>query len=221
MKYFTAVCVLLSCLTLVLGAASCGTKDTTAPSIPTEIDTTIPANDATPTFTWSAATDDDSGVDHYLVAVASAAVPTGAVLWVNVGNVTTYTVATALSDGSHTFVVKAVDKAGNEGGPCSLSFILDATPPSISSVAASGTSSSTVRITWTTNEPAIAKIEYSTGTMTAVAQPMTVPLLESYVMNHSYELTGLTANTTYHYRVRSIDACGNEAVSGDYTFTTG
>jgi len=162
MKYFTAVCVLLSCLTLVLGAASCGTKDTTAPSIPTEIDTTIPANDATPTFTWSAATDDDSGVDHYLVAVASAAVPTGAVLWVNVGNVTTYTVATALSDGSHTFVVKAVDKAGNEGGPCSLSFILDATPPSISSVAASGTSSSTVRITWTTNEPAIAKIEKRT-----------------------------------------------------------
>jgi hypothetical protein len=31
----------------------------------------------------------------------------------------------------------------------------------------------------------------------------------------------LTANTTYHYRVRSTDASGNSAVSSEHTFTTG
>jgi hypothetical protein len=40
------------------------------------------------------------------------------------------------------------------------------------------------------------------------------------VTYHSQTLTGLTANTTYHYRGRSADATGNAAVSGDGTFTT-
>jgi hypothetical protein len=40
------------------------------------------------------------------------------------------------------------------------------------------------------------------------------------VTNHSVTLSGLTANTTYHYRVRSKDAAGNQAASGDLTFTT-
>lgn len=38
--------------------------------------------------------------------------------------------------------------------------------------------------------------------------------------SHSVELTGLTQNTTYHYRVRSKDAAGNEAESGDREVTT-
>lgn len=40
------------------------------------------------------------------------------------------------------------------------------------------------------------------------------------VTSHSMALTGLTANTTYHYRVKSSDANNNEAVSGDFVFTT-
>lgn len=38
--------------------------------------------------------------------------------------------------------------------------------------------------------------------------------------SHSQALTGLLANTTYHYRVRSVDARSNAAVSGDFTFAT-
>ena len=37
---------------------------------------------------------------------------------------------------------------------------------------------------------------------------------------HSVALTGLTGSTLYHFRVRSRDAAGNLAVSGDVTFTT-
>jgi hypothetical protein len=40
------------------------------------------------------------------------------------------------------------------------------------------------------------------------------------VTAHSQSLSGLIAGTLYHYRVRSRDATGNEAVSGDFTFTT-
>ena len=40
------------------------------------------------------------------------------------------------------------------------------------------------------------------------------------VTSHSASLSGLAANTLYHYRVKSRDAAGNLATSGDFTFTT-
>jgi hypothetical protein len=40
------------------------------------------------------------------------------------------------------------------------------------------------------------------------------------VTSHSVSLSGLAASATYHYRVRSKDAAGNLASSGDQTFTT-
>src|SRR5262249_8109607 len=41
-----------------------------------------------------------------------------------------------------------------------------------------------------------------------------------HATNHSVQLLNLTANQTYHYRVRSTDTSGNTAVSGDFTLTT-
>jgi phosphodiesterase/alkaline phosphatase D-like protein len=38
--------------------------------------------------------------------------------------------------------------------------------------------------------------------------------------SHSFDLTGLKAGKTYHYRVVSKDAAGNQAVSADNTFKT-
>jgi hypothetical protein len=46
------------------------------------------------------------------------------------------------------------------------------------------------------------------------------PLDPNLTQNHSVLLSGLSANTTYHYRVGSKDAAGNLALSGDYSFTT-
>jgi len=42
----------------------------------------------------------------------------------------------------------------------------------------------------------------------------------SMVTAHSITLSGLAAGNTYHYRVKSRDAAGNLATSGDFTFTT-
>src|SRR5690606_13688423 len=38
--------------------------------------------------------------------------------------------------------------------------------------------------------------------------------------NHSISIAGLNTSTLYHFRVRSIDASGNETISGNATFTT-
>jgi hypothetical protein len=40
------------------------------------------------------------------------------------------------------------------------------------------------------------------------------------VTSHSVELSGLKAGQTYHYRVISRDASGNETVSPDFTLQT-
>src|SRR5205814_10061232 len=40
------------------------------------------------------------------------------------------------------------------------------------------------------------------------------------VLSHSQALSGLTPATLYHYRVKSKDAAGNLATSGDFTLTT-
>ena len=46
------------------------------------------------------------------------------------------------------------------------------------------------------------------------------PLDKSYATSHSVVLAGLTASTTYSFRVVSTDASGNRSVSSEQTFTT-
>ena len=56
------------------------------------------------------------------------------------------------------------------------------------------------------------------GLTTAYGSQTTVNT--SMVTSHSQSLSGLTAGTLYHYRVKSRDAAGNLSVSTDRTFTT-
>jgi hypothetical protein len=71
-------------------------------------------------------------------------------------------------------------------------------------------------VSWTTNEASDTQVEYGTttsyGSSTQVNTAMTT--------SHSAQLSGLNASTLYHYRVKSKDAAGNLATSGDLTFTT-
>ena len=46
------------------------------------------------------------------------------------------------------------------------------------------------------------------------------PLNSTLGTAHSVTLTGLTASTTYHYKVQSQSPQGGTATSGDMTFTT-
>ncbi len=94
--------------------------------------------------------------------------------------------------------------------------VTDTTAPTITNVAATGITSSGATITWTTNEPADSQVDY--GKTASYGSSTT--LNATRVTSHSQALSGLSAGTLYHYRVKSRDAGNNLATSGDYTFTT-
>jgi len=116
--------------------------------------------------------------------------------------------------------VKSSDAAGNLATSGDNTLITaatpDTTPPVISGVISSNITSGGATITWSTNEPATTQVDY--GTTTAYGSSTT--LNSTLATNHSAALSGLTASATYHYRVKSADAAGNLATSGDNTFTT-
>jgi hypothetical protein len=99
---------------------------------------------------------------------------------------------------------------------------VDTTAPEITDVKASA-AGTTALITWETDEPASSQVEYGisdTYGSFQPAEPQNDPSTgESMgVVTHTIELTGLEAASDYHYRVKSIDQAGNEAVSPDATF---
>ena len=116
--------------------------------------------------------------------------------------------------------VKSADAAGNAAVSGDYTFTTpappDTTAPVISSVTSSNLTSSGATIAWTTNEAASTQVEYGTTTGYGTSSALN----SSMVTSHTQALSGLSASTLYHYRVKSADAAGNAAVSGDYTFTT-
>ncbi len=92
----------------------------------------------------------------------------------------------------------------------------DTTPPVISGVSALNVTATTASISWTTNEPATSQVEYGLTT----AYGSLTSLDSTLVTSHSVPISGLSANTLYHYRVHSKDGAGNLAGSTDFTFTT-
>jgi purple acid phosphatase-like protein len=108
------------------------------------------------------------------------------------------------------FIIKVPQGAGSGGGGG------DTTPPVISSVNASSITASGAMVNWTTNEASDSQVEY--GTSAAYGSATT--LNTSMITSHNGIVSSLSPSTLYHYRVRSRDAAGNVAMSGDLTFTT-
>ncbi len=94
--------------------------------------------------------------------------------------------------------------------------IPDTTAPSIANVSAENVTETTAIIIWTTDEPATSQVEYGKTT----AHDLTTPLDSGLVTSHIVSITELESDSTYLFSVKSKDLAGNEAVSGDYTFTT-
>lgn len=92
----------------------------------------------------------------------------------------------------------------------------DTQPPQISQVAAQNITSNSAQISWQTDEPANSQVEYG---LTANYGNLT-PLVGDLTLAHAVTLSGLAANTTYHYRVKSRDAAGNLADSDGFIFQT-
>ena len=90
------------------------TIDDTPPIAPVNLRIVSPG--AIPTFEWDAVT-----------GAASYQAKFDTLSYTNISNVTTYTAGSALTAGSHTFYVRAVDAALNIGTASSLGFTVDAT----------------------------------------------------------------------------------------------
>ncbi len=92
-----------------------------------------------------------------------------------------------------------------------------ASAPAITNVAASAVAQNSATIGWTTDKVSASQVEYGLSTSYGSLTPQSSATSSS----HSVALTGLTAGTVYHYRVKSLDsATGLTGVSGDNTFTT-
>jgi hypothetical protein len=125
---------------------------------------------------------------------------------------------TTAAGGSHTLTAIARDAAGNIGtsAAVTVTVVNDTPPPIVSGVTASSITAAGSTISWTTNTVSDSQVEY--GTTTAYGSMSA--LNPSLVASHVVTLGGLTDGTVYHFRVRSRDAAGNLAISGDLTFTT-
>jgi hypothetical protein len=106
-----------------------------------------------------------------------------------------------------------------DGGSQVISFALQPpqtnNPPVISGVASYQIGSSSAAIEWTTDQESDGEVDY--GTTVAYGN---IALQPALALLRVITLTGLTPNTLYHYQVKSKNATGNLATSGDFTFTT-
>lgn len=120
--------------------------DTVAPSAPSLVAPLEPTGDTTPTFQWLGASDaGGSGIDKYTLTVVNSGGGTVISQDVNAPS-TSYTPSTALANGAYTWVVNAVDNAGNSTASATGSFAIDTgapAPPTISNGPGGGTGSHT------------------------------------------------------------------------------
>jgi hypothetical protein len=114
------------------------------------------------------------------------------------------------------FRIKSRDAAGNLSVSDNYLFATVPTPDMliIAGVSCSSIGHASATITWTTNRLSDQQVDY--GPSAAYGSSLQDLSLRTI---HSQTLNGLTANTLYHFRVRSRDGLGI-AVSPDFTFTT-
>ncbi len=89
-------------------------------------------------------------------------------------------------------------------------------PLVLSEISASSEATDSVKIEWTTDQPADTEIDYGkTSTYSNTASLNKPPSAR-----HNLSLGGLSSGVLYHYRVKSRDSQGNLTVSEDLTFMT-
>jgi hypothetical protein len=114
------------------------------------------------------------------------------------------------------YKVQSKDGYGQTSSTPDLTFTTAKPPPVISSIASGSPTTSGTTITWKTDVAASSQVDYDTTT----AYGSSTTLDSTLVTSHSLALSGLQPATIYHFRVRSADASGSLAISGDNTFTT-
>ena len=184
------------------------TADTTPPSVPNGLSATLISSSQV-NLSWAASTD-DVGVAGYKVYRNGVQIATA--------TATSYSNTGLAPSTTYSYTVAAFDAAGNpsaQSTPLSATTLsaADTTAPSApAGLTAAAVSSSQINLAWTasTDNVGVAGYKvYRNGVQIATTTAT------------SYSSTGLTASTTYSYKVAAFDAAGNtSAQSATVSATT-
>jgi fibronectin type 3 domain-containing protein len=188
-----------------VGAAA----DTQPPTVPTGLSATaISVSEID--LNWTASTD-NVGVTGYLVELCQGA---GCSTFAQIGTASSTSFkSTSLTAGtSYSYRIRATDAAGNSSNYSSVvtavTQAVDTTPPTApSNLTASSISSSQITLTWTASTDAGGLHGYSIERCLTSSCVFTV--IVPYITSTVYNDTGLTAGTSYSYRVQASDSAGN------------
>ena len=188
-----------------------GTTDTTAPTAPSGLVSTGKTSSSV-SLSWTASTDN--------VAVTGYDVYRGTTK-VGTSTSTTYTDSGLTASTAYSYTVKAHDAAGNaSAASASVSVTTAATggttdttaPTAPSGLVSTGTTSSSVSLSWTASTDNVAVTGYDVYRGTTKVGTST---------STTYTDSGLTASTAYSYTVKAHDAAGNvSAASNSVSATT-
>ncbi len=109
--------------------------------------------------------------------------------------------------------------ASSAGVPSApITTTADNTAPAITDVKAAKQADKSFVITWQTSEPATSEVDYGVSDNLYLSKQVG-DMVTSHSVNFSAQ--ELSADTTYHFIVKSADAAGNVAASEQMTFDTG
>ncbi len=136
-------------------------------------------------------------------------------------NATSYSNTGLTAGTTYYYRLRSYNAAGNSSYSNEISATTAAAPPpnAPSSLAATASGTATINLTWTDNssDETGFKLERKTGSGGTYAE-----IAGSIAANAtSYSNTGLTAGTTYYYRLRSYNASGNSSYSNETSAATG
>ena len=185
----------------VYGSPASVIVDLTAPDTSIDSQPSNPNNDNTPNFTFSGNDGAGSGVGSFMCNMDGG----------SYAACTSPFTSSALSDGSHTFSVKAIDNATNaDATPVSYTWVLDSTVPTISidSKPSNPNNDNTPDFTFSGNDfggSGIASFmcKMDGGSFAVCTSPFTSPVL---------------SDGSHTFDVKSVDNAGNEATA-TYTWT--
>ena len=171
-------------------------------------------------ITWDPSTDDISEVDFYTIEYSQNSDFTGSTTADTADD--TNSIELTLADGTWYMQVWATDLAGHESNESDPGEVtVDTQAPIISELQVAfeeddpeeGTQQATV--SWETDKPTTATIEYGFTTEYGTQD-------ESLILDteHSFDLPGLLACTTYLYEISVTDAVDNSATLDSLEFTT-
>jgi phosphodiesterase/alkaline phosphatase D-like protein len=169
---------------------------------------------------WSVST----GATNYFLDVSTSAAFTSFVTGynaLNVGDETDYAISGLTSGMSYYYRVSASNSCGTSGYSSIISAVMSAPDPPVTlNIAVTTIACSSFEAKWTA----------SSGAVNYYLDVSTVSNFASFVSGYNnldvglvtaVNVSGLTTNTTYYYRVRAANVCGTSASSGVVTTTTG